>query len=67
MYWPPLTSMHSPVIQPAPGEAKNSTAAATSSGCPTRAIGIVRTIASMPGPLVSDAVRGVPMSPDTRH
>ena len=30
MYWPPFTSMLSPVIQPAPGEAKKRTAAATS-------------------------------------
>src|SRR5436309_2235290 len=63
MYWPPFTSMHSPVIHPAPGDAKKRTAAATSPGRPTRAIGIVFKISSMPGPFVIRMVGGVSISP----
>ena len=45
MPMPPSTGSVTPVMYPAPGEAKNVTAAATSSGCAIRFMGVISTSA----------------------
>ncbi|QLZ69676.1 hypothetical protein FOLKNPGA_02474 [Legionella sp. PC1000] len=44
MYWPPFTSRLAPMIKPEAGDAKKTTAFATSCGRPKRPIGIVEII-----------------------